>query len=104
MELNQNSGAEISLEEAQLYVSAFRKKYPAEVKAFFVGNESLRKVLNQENCMGARIYNGYDEKEGRLNIVIVGVDNDGCDMTKGVILDRTMPCPDFCDIKSPLMY
>lgn len=103
MNLDENSGSPISLEEAKNYVSEFRKKFPNEVKAFYVGVNQVMKVLDQENCMGIRIYNGYDTEENRLNIVIVGVDKYEKDMTDGVILDKTYPCPSYCDTTSELM-
>ena len=103
MKLDENTGSPIGLEEAKEYVTAFRKIYPDEVKAFYIGSSQVKKVLEQENCMGLRMYNGYDEKEKRMNIVIVGVDTDEKDMTDGVILDRTWPCPNYCDISSALM-
>jgi len=103
MELNKNSGGEITLEQAQRYVQAFRSKYPQEVKAFYVGINQIENVLGQENCMGLRIYNGYEEKEARMNIVIVGVNSQGNDITSGIILDKTLPCPSYCDNSSPLM-
>lgn len=103
MKLDENTGGSISLEEAKEFVTAFRTLYPEEVKAFYVGSNQVKKVLEQENCMGLRMYNGYDEKEKRLNIVIVGVDVNEKDMTDGVILDKSLPCPSYCDISSALM-
>jgi hypothetical protein len=103
MQLDENSGSPISLEEAKIYVEAFRKKYPEEVKAFYIGRNQIKKILDQENCIGVRMYNGYDEVEKRLNIVIVGVDSAEKDMTGGIILDKTMPCPSYCDVTSALM-
>ncbi|WP_298220562.1 hypothetical protein [Flavobacterium sp.] len=103
MALDQNTGGEITLAEAQEYVNAFRAKYPQEVKAFFIGAVNITKILNQENCIGIRIYNGYNDKENRMNQIMVGVDKDEKDMTKGVIMNRMVSCPYNCDNQSPLM-
>jgi hypothetical protein len=103
MSIDKNTGAEISLEEAKGYIAAFGKRYPEEVKAFFIGSNQVAKILEQENCIGIRIYNGYDAVEKRMNQVMVGVDTDEKDMTRGVILDRMVPCPSFCDSASALM-
>lgn len=103
MEIDQNTGGEITLAEAQKYVSAFRTKYPNEVKAFFIGKTRVKKILDQENCIGIRIYNGYDADANRLNLVLVGVDDQGKDMTNGVIMDQMKTCPSYCDNTSSLM-
>ena len=103
MEINENSGGPISLEEAQVYVKEFRKQFPEEVKAFFMGRVNFNALLDQKDCMGIRIYNGYDTVEKRMNVVLVGVNSAGSDMTDGVIMDRAWPCPKYCDINSELM-
>lgn len=102
MPISPNSGSEISLQEAQTLATAFRTKFPKEIKAAFVGVETLNLILNQSDCIGVRIYNGYDSDLGRLAPVLVGVDSTGKDMTDGVILDRLKLCPEFCDTSSPL--
>ena len=103
MELDENTGGEITLAEAQKYVSAFRAKFPKEVKALFIGSARVKKILDQVDCIGIRIYNGYDSDADRLNLVLVGVDNQGKDMTNGVIMDKMKPCPVGCDSGSALM-
>ena len=102
MPINPNSGSEISLQEAQALVTHFRSKFPKEIKAAFVGIETLNLILNQNDCIGVRIYNGYDTDLGRMAPVLVGVDAAGKDMTNGVIIDRMAPCPTDCDSTSPL--
>ena len=103
MELDENTGGEITLVEAQNFVKAFTKKYPNEVKAFFMGKVNVNSILNQTDCIGIRIYNGYDVDLSRLNLVLVGVDKDGKDMTDGVIMDQMKTCPSYCDTSSSLM-
>ncbi len=103
MQIDENSGGPISLEEAQVYVRDFRKQFPEEVKAFYMGSVNFNKLLDQKDCIGIRIYNGYDVNEKRMNVVLVGVDTAGSDMTDGIIMDRTLPCPSYCDNKSALM-
>lgn len=100
--INPNSGSVIDLSEAQGYVTEFKKCFPKEIKALYVGKNHVRQILAQDDCIGIRIYNGYSADEGRLSHVLVGVDSDGNDMTSGVIVDRMIPCPNSCDINSPL--
>ena len=103
MELDENTGGEITLAEAQKYVVAFRTKYPNEVKAFFIGSKNVEKILEQADCIGIRIYNGYDSEDNGLHLVLVGVDDKGEDMTDGIIMDKMKPCPVGCDSTSALM-
>lgn len=102
MAINPNTGSEINLTEAQTLVNAFSANFPKEIKASAVGVNNLNLILKQPNCVGIRIYNGYNEALGRLSPVLVGVDSAGKDMTNGVIIDRLDPCPSVCDPSSPL--
>lgn len=51
--------------------------------------------------MGIRIYYAAQE-DGTPEIVIVGVNEEGLDLTNGLILERSWPCPPYCDGKSKL--
>ncbi|ESU28701.1 hypothetical protein FLJC2902T_12920 [Flavobacterium limnosediminis JC2902] len=103
MLLDENTGEVISLGEAKGYIDEFSKQYPNEVKGFFVGSNNVKAILEQEDCIGVRIYNGYNSTEGRMNQVFVGVDTSEKDMTNGIIVDRTVACPDYCDFDSELI-
>ncbi|VXB06014.1 conserved hypothetical protein [Flavobacterium sp. 9AF] len=102
MSISPNSGSEIRLEEALELVTNFRNNYPKDIKGSFVGIETLNLILQQNDCIGVRIYNGYDKTNGRMAPVLVGVDSSGKDITNGVIIDRMAPCPTDCDTSSPL--
>ena len=101
MAISPNSGAQISLADAEALVDNFKTKFPSEIKASFIGIENIQNLLNQEGCIGIRVYYGYDSVEGRLSPVFVGVNSDGEDMTD-LIMDRSKPCPPDCDANSPL--
>jgi CobQ-like glutamine amidotransferase family enzyme len=58
-------------------------------------------LLAQPSCVGVRTYFALDQ--GALTIVVVGVDNNGNDMTEGIILDGALGCPPNCPTNSPLM-
>jgi hypothetical protein len=66
----------------------------ANPKAHAFGIDRVQEVLDQSGCVGIRIYNGYYDSKRQL--VIVGVDEDGNDMTSGRILDLSAPCPPTC--------
>ena len=66
------------------------------MKGFFVGTNKLQSILSQEDCIGIRVYNGYDYTEGRMNQVFVGVDSNENDMKDGLIVDKSLVCPPVC--------
>lgn len=101
MAISPSSGAEISLADAQKLIQDFQAKFPGEIKASFYGVDTLNLILNQEGVMGIRIYYGYDTVSKIISPVIVGVDEEGKDIT-AVLIDKGVPCPDECDSNSPL--
>ncbi len=103
MEINKNTGEQITLSQAQEMVNEFRKRYPDSKKGYFAGANHFNKILQQEDCIGLRIYNGYDNETDSTNLVIVGVNSNNEDMTNGYILDKTTPCPTTCPKNNDLM-
>ena len=81
----------------------FKAKNPTATKAYFVGLEKVNLILKQDNCIGVRIYDGYNAKTGEENRVIVGVDKAGEDMEDGIIIEELMPCPTDCPKSSSLI-
>lgn len=103
MTLDKNSSEVITLEQAVKYTHSFQEKNPDAIKSFFAGSDKLKLILDQEDCIGIRIYNGYNTEENRMNRVLVGVDKSGEDMTNGVILEELTPCPNVCPKSSDLI-
>lgn len=96
MKINKNSGEIITLEEAKSYTHSFQRLYPQEKKAFFVGKDRLLQILEQPDCLGIRIYNGYNDDENTSNKVLIGVDSTGNDVEEGIIVEKLVPCPSVC--------
>ncbi len=93
---------QITLEEAIKLINNFRSQQTSlSIKAHYLGKEALLKLLEQEGCVGIRIYYAAQD-DGTPELVIVGVDEEGTDLTKGNILERVWPCPPYCDGKSEL--
>lgn len=94
----------ISLSEAAQMTHAFQNdsRFQGLTVACMMGNESYETVISQLGCMGLRTYFALTET-GTLTIVVVGVDQNGNDMTNGVILERSYNCPINCPVNSPLM-
>ncbi|MEP7197204.1 MAG: hypothetical protein ABI851_11850 [Saprospiraceae bacterium] len=66
----------------------------ANPKASAFGKDRVQEILDQTGCEGIRIYNGYYDSKRRF--VLIGIDEDGNDMTSGRILEFSSPCPPYC--------
>jgi hypothetical protein len=93
---------QIPLALAAQWTANYRAKNPKGIKAYFFGINPLRRALRQKHCVGLRMYYALDEK-GVQQLVLTGVDAQGNDLFNGIILDRAIPCPPYCDnSNSPL--
>lgn len=52
-------------------------------------------LLAQQGCAGIRMYYGQAEN-GAREVVLVGVDGEGNDMTSASLFDMSLPCPPYC--------
>lgn len=97
MKLDPNTGGIITKEEAKTLIAAFAKKFPGQIVSSFIGGDNVKKILEQNNCIGLRIYNGYDDVEQKISLVVVGVDTQEQDMLDGdIIFDKMATCPPIC--------
>lgn len=98
-----NEGEMVSLEDASRWTSKYRNSEHFDgVNAIFYGINNLTSLLNQRACQGIRIYKAIDD-DGNPVMVLVGADEDGNDMTDGLILERGIGCPPNCGGGSSLM-
>ncbi len=113
----------ITLEAAVDLTQRYRKASPASEHGGFFWADGIQEILAQPGCVGLRYYHGLDA-DARYQIVLVGVDANGNDITKGagtsgrptrgakalmaagagaaVLLDQHWPCPPYCPTDSPL--
>ncbi len=102
MSFDGNEGKKVSLQEAAEWTSNYRKSVQSgQTIAQFIGKNKLIELLEQENCVGVRIYYGLDEI-GEKNLVFVGADEDENDLVDGVILEFAVKCPPKCSDKNDL--
>lgn len=94
MPFNGKEGGEITLSSASAMTSEYRRKNPDSTLAHYFGRDIMQRILDQEGCMGIRIYYGVDE-DGNKQLVLVGADSDQNDMTD-LVADLNHPCPDTC--------
>lgn len=97
-----NEGAVITLAEGSKMTAAYRATISTgDTIALAVGKNLVNSILGQTGCMGIRMYFALDE-DGNNQLVLVGVDANGDDMTAGVIVDKLNPCPKQCSTKNAL--
>lgn len=101
MAFNGTEGASISLSTAGEWTENYRNANPNGVKAIFFGKDILTNILNQDNCLGIRIYFAHDD-EGNQRLVLVGADAAEDDLIYGVVADYGSPCPASCSANNLL--
>src|SRR4051812_16159106 len=97
-----NESEQITLTEATSWTDNYRQAYPGTIKAHFFGINKLQDILTQDGCIGIRAYYAIDDV-GKRQLVLVGVTEDGKDLYHGILLDKSVPCPNVCDNSSPLV-
>ena len=103
MTINNNTGEVITLDEAIDFTHSFQENNPDAIKSYFAGINKINRILGQDDCIGIRFYNGTDAATGKNNLVLVGVDKNGNDITQGVILEYLVTCPKICPDNSLLI-
>jgi hypothetical protein len=86
----------ITLAEAIGLTRRFRETAsPTTERGGMFHRASVDELLRQPGCAGLRLYPGRNA-DGSAAIVLVAVNEQGNDMTDGIILERQYPCPPFC--------
>ena len=97
MALDENSGGLISEQKAKELIAEFATQFPGEVVSSFIGSANVNIILEQQDCIGLRVYNGYDVVEKKISLVLVGVGANGNDLlADGLIYDEMITCPPIC--------
>lgn len=78
-------GEEISHDMAADFVGSYRNAHPQEIAGWNIGRNILDQILAQPGCVAMRFYNAINEK-GQKTLVYVGVDADGKDIVKKVVV------------------
>lgn len=90
-----NENHEIPLSEAAHMTANYRNANPGQTKGHYFGGTAIQSVLSQVGSVGLRIYYALKD-DGTKQLVIVGVNEDGNDLTEGLILDFSVACPPTC--------
>ena len=98
---NGNEGTFITLTAGGTLTAAYRSAYSTQPQGYFYGCNKLNDILGQRGGMGIRVYFGQDGS-GNLQLVLVGADANGDDMTGSYILDGGSACPPTCGASNSL--
>ncbi|MDM1405546.1 hypothetical protein SAMN04488018_12524 [Myroides marinus] len=96
MEVSNQSGQVITKQKAIEYISEFKAQNPNAINSYYVGIDKLQALLGQNNCIGMRIYPGLNKQTSLTNMVLVGVNQIGQDISDGIILEELITCPPAC--------
>jgi hypothetical protein len=90
------------------WISAWRAKPVAGIKAYFIPIADLAGLMKDTKCIGVRAYlafGGIAPNQPEAKLLFVDVDSsapNGKDMIGNGIYDFTKPCPTYCDVNSPI--
>jgi len=102
MSTTDQMGEFISLQEASEMTANYRATIqPGETTAAAVSNNIIRRIINQDNCTGLRMYFAVNSS-GSRTLVIVGVDELGNDITDGLIANKMGNNPPIGSEDNPL--
>lgn len=95
---------QIDLETAQEWATNWRKEQPDTVKGYLIPQEDIITLYKQITTGGGQDVRGYlgIRNDGEYKLMFVPVDSKGNDLIDLGIYDMTKPCPDCCDVNSPL--
>ena len=92
---------EIGLTEARDLIARYKRSHPGTLSASAFTRVAFDRILSQPGCQGIRAYYAQTP-EGRMTLVLVGVDELGHDIDDGELAEMAYPCPPFCPINSAL--
>lgn len=92
----------ITVEEAGTLTRNYRMAAGrGAVKGRYFSRSGIEQLLMQEDVVGIRYYYAKDS-EGRQQMVLVGVDANGKDMTEGFVISNGLPVSRFHEHTNPL--
>jgi len=67
----------------------------------FFGKKAIQDILDQETCVGIRIYYALDV-DGQKQLIVVGANASENDLFQGKLAERSRACPTMCSASNPL--
>lgn len=91
-----NEGAVITLAQGAEMTANYRATINVgDTIGHAVGKNLVNAILNQSGCLGIRFYYAINKK-GEKQLVAVGVDSNGNDLSEGLVVDDLYNCPPVC--------
>lgn len=91
-----DDGEFISLQDARNWTANYRDNSgDGAIKAQFYGKAKVAQILEQQGCVGLRVYYAIDDHGARV-LVLIGTDAEGNDIESELILERGVLCPPNC--------
>ncbi|PHR28253.1 MAG: hypothetical protein COA38_12450 [Fluviicola sp.] len=101
MAFDGTEGGAISLPQGAALTKEYRLRNPTAIKGHFFGKEILNQILEQEGCMGIRMYYALDPETGERELVLAGANEEEDDMLD-LVADLSSPCPTRCSSANTL--
>lgn len=102
MSFTGNEDHSITLTEASELTARFRDNMPwDDTIAEFFGKAALLAILEQEDCVGIRLYYGFDDQM-RPSVVAVGAKANQDDLVNGELAQHAKRCPIYCSTANDL--
>lgn len=96
-----NEDHSITLAQAATMTKNFRDTITAgAIIAHAFNKSAVQSLLDQAGCVGVRFYYGLDSSVPQ--IIGVGVNSSGNDLYNGILIERTIKCPQDCSSANPL--
>ncbi len=96
-----NEDHSISLQTASEWTANYRNANPGQTKGHYFGKAAILDILNQDTCVGMRIYYALDDN-GEKQLIITGVNSSENDLYNGLLAERSFKCPPICGVSNPL--
>jgi hypothetical protein len=103
--LSKTDGGPIDPTVAKTWMKKYKDKHKDGVHAYFFGSDIIRKIIDNPQAVGMRVYFSYGEND-KLQMVLVGAKEDGDniwpdeqagkDAPGGPVGDQGVPCPPYC--------
>jgi hypothetical protein len=95
--LTGNENHQVDLVTAVRFIKNHKSNLKAStIKGGFFGRNAFDKILAQPGVVGIRYYYAQTD-DGLPTLVLVGVDEKGQDMQTGLLMERALGCPPWCN-------
>ena len=102
MSFTGNENHDIPLAEAAAWTKNYRDASGTGATiAHFFSKAAIKAILDQENCVGIRMYYALDP-DGKKHLILVGADANENDLYQGKLAERSKGCPSYCSSANPL--